>query len=427
MTEQSSNRCIVLLPAGNSRFTRLFDELFTAAITEAGLVPHRIQQNPEDHPHVDQLIREIAKADMVFADLSQGGNEIWLALGCALALAKPLCLISSTLEFGLPLNLEDLEIIAYPAAPFPRDYSELRRSITHQLVTRRPQRIAPRLQQHEPHESSQQPLPSPPKPSQKPLQPAQEPIQSFLEPLHKPRPTQEPIQSFREPAQRPQPAQEPIQSFREPAQKTQPIQEPIQSFREPAQRPQPTQEPIQSFREPLQKPTPVEEPIRSLRGERLELVQEPLESQTVQPPPAPRVANIPTPIPAVAATPVPQIAPATEVFANAPLPDELTSHEVLALSIINIHASSDGLSPRDLGLEMQAKDSAHLTSHAMSSLKRRKFIDRRPVSVTDGADSYLSDNIFITWSGKNWLLKHGKRNRSWQSTSATNEFFMAAP
>jgi hypothetical protein len=47
--------------------------------------------------------------------------------------------------------------------------------------------------------------------------------------------------------------------------------------------------------------------------------------------------------------------------------------------------------------------------------------------VTDGADSYLSDNIFITWSGKNWLLKHGKRNRSWQSTSATNEFFMAAP
>jgi hypothetical protein len=411
MTEQSSNRCIVLLPAGNSRFTRLFDELFTTAITEAGLVPHPIQQNPEDHPHVDRLIHEIAKADFVFADLSQGGNEIWLALGCALALAKPLCLISSTLEFNLPLNLEDLEIIAYPAAPFPRDYSELRRSITHQLVTRQPQRIAPRLQQHEPHESSQQTLQSPPKPSQKSLQPAPEPIRSFQEPAQKPTPTQEPLQSFREPAQKPQP-----------------VQEPIQSFWEPEQKPQPVPEPIQSFREPLQKPTPVEEPIRSLRGERLELVQEPIELlQAVQPPPAPRVTNIPTPIPAVAATPVPQIAPATEVFANAPLPDELTSHEVLALSIIDIHASSDGLSPRDLGLEMQAKDSAHLTSHAMSSLKRRKFIDRRPVSVTDGADSYLSDNLFITWSGKNWLLKHGKRNRSWQSTSATNEFFMAAP
>jgi hypothetical protein len=139
--------------------------------------------------------------------------------------------------------------------------------------------------------------------------------------------------------------------------------------------------------------------------------------------PLPVAAPIATPVPAA---PAPIPAPVAEAVANTPLSDELTSHEVLALSIIDIHASSEGLSPRDLGLEMQANDSAHLTSHAMSSLKRRKFIDRRPVSVTDGADSYLSEKLFITWSGKNWLLQHGKRNHSLRSNSASNQIFMAA-
>ena len=325
MTEQSSNRCVVLLPAADPRFTRLFDELFIVAITEAGLIPHRIEQIAAEHLPVDRLVREIAKADVVFADLSESSDEIWFALGCALALDKPLCLISSTLEFSLPLNLQNLEIIPYPTAPFPRDYIELRLGITHQLLTKRPRPIAPQPRQREPLESFQSPQPLPV------------------------------------------------------------IAAPIAAARLP-------------MVAPIAAPVPV----------------------AVAASIAAPIAAAPAPIAAPVAAPVP------EAIANTPLSDELTSHEVLALSIIDIHASSEGLSPRDLGLEMQAKDSAHLTSHAMSSLKRRKFIDRRPVSVTDGADSYLSEKLFITWSGKNWLLQHGKRNHSLRSNSAPNQLFMAA-
>jgi hypothetical protein len=332
MTEQSSNRCVVLLPAADPRFTRLFDELFTVAITEAGLVPHRIEQIAAEHLPVDRLVREIAKADVVFADLSESSDEIWFALGCALALAKPLCLISSTLEFSLPLNIQNLEIIPYPTAPFPRDYIELRLGITHQLLTKRPRPIAPRLQQPEPLESFQPPQPLPVIPA------APAPIAAAPLPI---------------------------------AAVSLPVAVPI--------------------------PAPAATPI---------------------------AAFVAAPIAAPVAAPI--AAPVAEAIANLPLSDELTSHEVLALSIIDIHASSEGLSPRDLGLEMQANDSAHLTSHAMSSLKRRKFIDRRPVSVTDGADSYLSEKLFITWSGKNWLLQHGKRNHSRRPNSAPNQLFMAA-
>jgi hypothetical protein len=347
MTEQSNNRCIVLLPAADPRFTRLFDELFNAAITEAGLVPHRIEQTAAEHPPVDRLIREIAKADVVFADLSESSDEIWLALGCALALNKQLCLISSTLEFSLPLNLQGLDILPYPAAPFPRDYTELRLGITHQLLTKRPKPVAP------------------PAPQQ---------------PVAPPAPQPELLESLR--SSRPQPLQQPL----------------------PQQPPRP-------------QPVP---PPQSLS-----------QQQPPQPPPQALTPPAAAPIPATAPIPVAALppvaaAPPADAFANTPLFDELTSHEVLALTIIDIHASSEGLSPRDLGREMQANDSAHLTSHAMSSLKRRKFIDRRPVSVTDGGESYLSDNLFITWSGKNWLLRHGKRDHSLRSNSTANEIFMAA-
>ena len=376
MTEQSNNRCVVLLPAADPRFTRLFDELFTIAITEAGLVPHRIEQIAAEHFPVERLVHEIAKADIVFADLSESSDEIWFALGCALALTKPLCLISSTLEFTLPLNLQNLEIIPYPTAPFPRDYSQLRLGITHQLLAKRPRPVARQLQQPEPQESFQRQQPRP-----------QESFQ---------RQQPEPQESF----QRQQP--EPQESF----QRQQP--EPQESF----QRRQP--EPQESFQR--QQPGPQESFQR----------QHPLQPQQPLPiaaAPVSVAAPIATPVPAA---PAPIAAPVAEAVANTPLSDELTSHEVLALSIIDIHASSEGLSPRDLGLEMQANDSAHLTSHAMSSLKRRKFIDRRPVSVTDGADSYLSEKLFITWSGKNWLLQHGKRSHSLRSNSAPNQLFMAA-
>jgi hypothetical protein len=118
--------------------------------------------------------------------------------------------------------------------------------------------------------------------------------------------------------------------------------------------------------------------------------------------------------------------PPADAFANTPLSAELTSHEVLALKIIDTHASSEGLSPRDLGLEMQTSESGHLTSHVMNSLKRRRFIERRPVSVSNGTNGYISENLFITWQGKNWLLQHSPRENSHRPNSTPSEFFLSA-
>jgi hypothetical protein len=316
MSEQSSKRCVVLIPAGNTHYTRLFDELFSPAITEARLVPHCIHQSLTEPLPIDSLVHEIAEAAAVFADLSQNSDEIWLALGCAVALRKPLCLVSSRLDFNLRLDIQDLDIIPYPAAPFPSDYTQLKHGITNQLLLMRPNETA--------------------------VQPPQ-PLSSTA----------------------PITASAPIPPIASPAAVA-----------------------------PIASPAPIA-PIAPL-------------------------APVAPPAPVVSSTPMTPMAPSTTS-----LSEDLTAHEVLALSIIDLHASVDGLSPRALGLEMQGSESAHLTSHAMNSLKRRRFIERRPMLGTDGTDSQLSDNLFITWSGKNWLLHHRQRAKSHRSNSSIRNLMLS--
>jgi hypothetical protein len=274
MNEHTNNQCLVLLPAGTAHYPRLFDELFASAIVRAGLVPYRIQENSAAPLPIDVLIREIAAADAIFADLSQSDLDIWFALGCALTLKKPLCLISSRLEFSLPIDIQDLDIIPYSAHPFPSDYKELEQNIVEQL-------------------------------SSIPL---------------------------------------------------------------------------------LSRQIEAEQSLRN----------DPAEAQSHL--------------------------IATDIFTSS---KDLTSYEVQALTAIDLKASENGLSPRELGLEMQMNECAHLTSHAINALKRRKLIESRPISMNDRAERYVSDNLFLTPSGEEWLIRHGKRKDQSHADSSAHDMFLA--
>jgi len=252
MIERNKNRCAVLLPSG-PHFERLFDEILELAIIETGLAPYRLQQDPQSPIPINVFVDEIEQAGALFADISENTPEIWLAVGCAVALGNPLCLISSRPESGLPLGIQHLPLIPYRADAFPSEYIQLQRNITAQLSAIMP----------------------PPE---------------YLKP-----------------------------------------------------------------------------------GPQIDTTLMPS-------------ASIPIP------------------------PEDLVSYEVLALTIIHLKASVKGLSPRDLGMEMKARNSAHLTSHAMNALKRRRFIERKPVQITEGNELHISDNLFITRAGEDWLLRHRRRS-----------------
>jgi hypothetical protein len=259
---ERNKQCIVLLPIGQ-HYERLFDEILELAIIETGLVPSRFHLNSRSPTPINLFVDEIEQAEALFADISENIAEIWLAVGCAVALGIPLCLISSRIDSNLPLGIQYLPLIPYRADAFPSDYLQLQQNITAQLSA-----ILPQADMVEPEPD-----------------------------LH---------------------------------------------------------------------------------------------------------------IPFLPSTPI-------------PASDDLVSYEVMALTIIDLKASELGLSPRDLSLEMKARGSAHLTSHAMNALKRRKFIERKPVQISQGNELHISDNLFITLTGQDWLIRHGKRATTHRSTIRTRE------
>jgi hypothetical protein len=250
MNERHKKRCIVLLPSG-PHFERLFEEVLELAIRTSGLHPSRLQWNAFSPTPIHVFVDEIEQAEALIADISEHTDEIWLAVGCAVALGKPLCLISSAMDSNLPLGIQYLPHISYPVDAFPSDYIELQQNVFAQLSAILPQ------------------------------------------------------------------------------------------------------------------------------------------ADTVRSEPA----------------------------LHAPVSSgDLVSYEVMALTIIGLKASAAGLSPRDLGLEMRACNAAPLTSHAMNALKRRKFIETKPVQVGEGNELYLSENLFLTRTGEDWLSRNGKRAASHRST-----------
>jgi hypothetical protein len=269
MSEQNKKRCLVLLPKG-PYFARLFNEILALTLIEGGLIPSRIQAVSQSPMPALHLLQQIEQADVLLADLSEDNTEIWFAVGVAIALGKPLCLISSRAAHSSQFIVEQLPIIIYPATAFPSDYLELQQSIAKHLTEYAPQ--------------------------------AKESV----------RPTRQKME-------------------------------------------------------------------RSI------------------------TTSAYAPVEALAA------ASQVEPHAQSSHDNDLVSYEVLALTILDLKAADSGLSPRDLGLEMRDNDSAHLTSHAMNALKRRGFIERKPVYLTEGPNYFVSDNLFITPLGEQWLIRNGKR------------------
>jgi hypothetical protein len=135
LSERNQKQCIVLLPSG-PHYERLFHEILEPVFAHGGYVPHRLLPHPSSPIPIDLFIDQLEQADALFVDVSENTTEIWIAAGCAAALGRPLCLISSTLSSELPLGIQYLPLISYPANAFPSDYLQLQQAIaTHLSVT----------------------------------------------------------------------------------------------------------------------------------------------------------------------------------------------------------------------------------------------------------------------------------------------------
>lgn len=292
VARSSTRQCAILLPA-NPHFARMRQEIIAPAIIAAGMTPLFIE---EGYPPASQetLADRIRSADVVLTDLSRNTSEAWFAIGCALSLNRPLCLLSSTQLPPSTLALLRAHLISYSTDTFSEDHVQLQGKISSLLRT---------------------------------CVPAAESI---------------------------------LPASRKPVQSETRIQ------------------------------TQVESPLESQLESQLESKPE---SQAQSQPAAPRAVSTDEPR-----------RPDITSFRLA-VNDELTSYEILALTIIHLKSTEHGISPRQLGIEMQSRNAAHLTSRALASLKRRRFIERRSIQMREGDLRFSVDNVFLAPTGESWLVE----------------------
>ena len=99
-TDTTRLKCFVIASPHDRRFEQLYQEIYDgairdAAIQDAELIPCRTTFDAAAKLSMETIVEDIAYCDACFADLSQESPYLWFAIGCALALGKPLCLVSS--------------------------------------------------------------------------------------------------------------------------------------------------------------------------------------------------------------------------------------------------------------------------------------------------------------------------------------------
>jgi hypothetical protein len=140
-TDITRLKCFVIAPPQDRRFEQLYEEIYDGAIRDAGvtdaqLIPCRTTFDAAAKLSMETIAQDLAYCDACFADLSQESAYLWYAIGCAVALGKPLCLVSSkNVAEDAPFALPQPGVIQYPLHALPSDYRRLKEGITHRLQT----------------------------------------------------------------------------------------------------------------------------------------------------------------------------------------------------------------------------------------------------------------------------------------------------
>lgn len=126
-------RCFVIQPFDNGRFDKRYRDVFAPAIEAAGLIPYRVDRDPEVSVVIDEIENRIRDADMCLVDITMNNPNVWFELGFALASQKEVCMIcSNEREDRYPFDVQHRNIIKY-ACESSSDFENLRRKISERL------------------------------------------------------------------------------------------------------------------------------------------------------------------------------------------------------------------------------------------------------------------------------------------------------
>ncbi len=111
VSETSKGICFTIMPFGGW-LDDYYENIYCLAIEAAGLTPHRADDLYRPSTIVHDIWEYTKKSEIILADLSGKNANVLYELGLAHAIAKPVILITESLD-DIPFDLRALRVIEY--------------------------------------------------------------------------------------------------------------------------------------------------------------------------------------------------------------------------------------------------------------------------------------------------------------------------
>ncbi|MBB5437931.1 hypothetical protein HDC92_001605 [Pedobacter sp. AK017] len=128
------DKCFVIQPFDNDKFDKRYDDIFSPAITKAGLKPYRIDQDLSVKIPIEDIEKGIADSIICFAEITTDNPNVWYELGYAIASGKDVILVCSNERQGpFPFDIRHRQIIRYNTGS-TSDFNTLGEAITNKII-----------------------------------------------------------------------------------------------------------------------------------------------------------------------------------------------------------------------------------------------------------------------------------------------------
>jgi len=126
--------CFVIQPFDKGKYDQRFLDIFSPAITKAGLKPYRIDQDPSVRIPIEDIEKGITDSTICFAEISTDNPNVWYELGFAIASKKDVILVCADDREGpFPFDIRHRQVITYKTDSIS-DYHNLATQITTKIT-----------------------------------------------------------------------------------------------------------------------------------------------------------------------------------------------------------------------------------------------------------------------------------------------------
>jgi hypothetical protein len=126
-------RCFVIQPFDKGPFDKRYKDVLVPAITDAGLEPYRVDEDPGVTVPIDDIENGIREAEICLADITTNNPNIWYEVGFARANDRPVVMICADPRIEpYPFDVRYRMIIPYTLHS-SSDFEKLRKDVTARL------------------------------------------------------------------------------------------------------------------------------------------------------------------------------------------------------------------------------------------------------------------------------------------------------